>query len=654
MLSYTDIKPDESIEPGRSSVQSEIIKMMYEVAFQDAGTPEKFWPGTLPPKVVDALPEDARGFVLTNVFLGETRERRLISILEKGKDAPITRGGSDGTRRGGEQEGYKGGTFRGGDRSSDDQNEPIARTPHMDINTHEPVETGSEFQIEIYADQQTSKPGETAKEIFVDIPRNINEISLNVWLVTSQHFEVIQEPAEMLRLEREKPKSNTLVFTLRCRDADTLELLKEELVDQDSGSITACFAHYGQPCGKVSRKVAIKFTNPIEKKIPGGGRTARKMNNPESPALSSQGDMLKIQLSEQMADMIVQIIAEENSTSGHRFQCHITSAFGEASSTWATREPTAALVETLFANFTAAGKGKGQLKAALRGAGIEMFEASPKLFQETFWRLIDHNMPPKTIQIVTDEPNFLWELMIPKRNGEEWEMPLGVEFIIARWVTGYGTSPSQQLQITDSYSIAPEYNRLANLRYASAEAMKVAELFSGKQIMPATYDEIVKKLSEKGPSLLHFACHGDIKGTTQVLLLNHESELTIAELKGEKIFSEYFSKHSHLVFLNACKVGRQQVALSGAGGFPAVMTNLGARAVIAPAWSVKDDIAHNVATRFYEELIENPEKPLAAILQQIRKDAYKNGEDSYAAYCFYGDPFATCKQERTIFRGGRR
>jgi len=39
-----------------------------------------------------------------------------------------------------------------------------------------------------------------------------------------------------------------------------------------------------------------------------------------------------------------------------------------------------------------------------------------------------------------------------------------------------------------------------------------------------------------------------------------------------------------------------------------------------------------------------PTRPFAAILRDIRRKAYEPGaRDTYAAYCFYGDPAAVVK-----------
>ncbi|MFL6231878.1 MAG: CHAT domain-containing protein, partial [Thermoanaerobaculia bacterium] len=103
-----------------------------------------------------------------------------------------------------------------------------------------------------------------------------------------------------------------------------------------------------------------------------------------------------------------------------------------------------------------------------------------------------------------------------------------------------------------------------------------------------------------------------------------------------------FRASKPLVFLNACEVGRQEPALVGSGGFAEAFMSLGASGVIAPLWSVKDSIAHRLAVELYDRIGKEPETPFAEILRDLRKRSYadEGGEDTWAAYCFYGDPLA--------------
>src|SRR5207245_2177711 len=81
-------------------------------------------------------------------------------------------------------------------------------------------------------------------------------------------------------------------------------------------------------------------------------------------------------------------------------------------------------------------------------------------------------------------------------------------------------------------------------------------------------------------------------------------------------------KKRSLVFINACEVGRGAPSLVGVGGFAKTFIEMGAGAVIAPLWSVKDDIAHQVALEFYESIIKAPSTPFAEVLRRLRTRAY--------------------------------
>jgi CHAT domain-containing protein len=82
------------------------------------------------------------------------------------------------------------------------------------------------------------------------------------------------------------------------------------------------------------------------------------------------------------------------------------------------------------------------------------------------------------------------------------------------------------------------------------------------------------------------------------------------------------------------------LALDGVGGFANSFIELGASAVVAPLWPVEDKAAVEATTSFYTEALKG--KPFAKALTTIRKRAYEGSQprDSFAAYCFYGDPLA--------------
>lgn len=186
--------------------------------------------------------------------------------------------------------------------------------------------------------------------------------------------------------------------------------------------------------------------------------------------------------------------------------------------------------------------------------------------------------------------------------------------------------------------IAPTY--LPPLKFSAAEADFVAANFSGRKLTPVTVATLDAGLGEQGASLLHFICHGSSGTTAQTLKLDPDDTLTDVQLEGLPGLARVCAERHPFVFLNACSVGQTIPALVGSSGFAAVFTQLGARAVIAPLWDVRDAVAALVARRFYQAIIADPALPFAEAVRRIRRDAYEGiePEDSYAAYCFYGDP----------------
>jgi CHAT domain len=251
------------------------------------------------------------------------------------------------------------------------------------------------------------------------------------------------------------------------------------------------------------------------------------------------------------------------------------------------------------------------------------------------------------IAIVSDEPFIPWELMIPHRrkNGEEQELdPLGVKFCVGRWTPLDGTAPRQKISLSDSFVVAPKYlDEGKALEFSEAEAALVLSVFKGHPIDPATYENIRKRLLE-GTTLVHFVCHGQDGGNgTQLLDLEGDEQLSSSALEGMSDIRDVFRKKRPFIFLNACEVGRGAPALVGVGGFARSFIDIGASAVVAPLWKVKDSIAHEIAREFYGCLKKRPGVPFSEIIRRVRAKAYKPGaEDSYAAYIFYGDPAATC------------
>jgi len=346
--------------------------------------------------------------------------------------------------------------------------------------------------------------------------------------------------------------------------------------------------------------------------------------------------------------------------SRRNLQCHITARQLPASEQpapedWNLSSESGELVRAFMDEFMAESATPAERVLSLKGAGQSLYEAAPESFKQTYWKLVDRGTPPRSILIVSQEPFIPWELMMPFRrlpNGkmERRPQPLGVECAIGRWLHDGHVAPSVRVPLVDSFVIAPTYPgpKPSQLRKTAEEIQLVLAAVPGSRVQPADVFSIDEQLGQGGRSLVHFACHGADSpkvGIQAVFLDGGVSRLTSIAVGQIAGVMKAFEKKP-LVFLNACEVGRPAIALVGIGGFAKAFIDLGAAGVIAPLWSVSDTTAFDVAQRFYSaatKAAENgPPPSFAEILSGIRKLAYDPavGDDTYAAYIFYGDPNA--------------
>jgi hypothetical protein len=497
--------------------------------------------------------------------------------------------------------------------------EPVRRTPHLLVDS--PLQPDASFQVQVYLDRQAAQAGEDSEDIVVP-----SGAEVEVHLVVSSHFVVSGESMRTVTVLGDTERSDVAPFQLTVRPARSLRADVPPL-------ISALFFYNGRPSGRVTRAVSIV------------GLAADA-----APA----GPPARVELQEGRApDLSITIRAAE-ARDGRQFICTLSTPLLEdykkpVTESWNLPGVAEQLVRVHMDAFTKKGQSPDGLVTKLRGAGVTLFAAAPESFRTLFWKLVDANKLPREISIVSEEPYIPWELMIPRRIRDgvpETRKPLGVEFPIGRWIPRDFVAGRTRIPLTDGYVIAPEYAGRPNLAlaFSGAEQKLLKENFAADPISPATLREISQKLTS-AKSLVHFICHGKDGGNgKQILQLDNSEELSSFDLLGIEGLEIGFAKKRPFVFLNACEVGRTTAALVGLGGFAASFIDLGASAVIAPLWSVKDRIAHEVADTFYKGVKSEPGTAFAEIMRRLRAKAYDNdsAEDTYAAYCFYGDPCATC------------
>lgn len=494
----------------------------------------------------------------------------------------------------------------------------IERIPHIDVLHEGSVRPDDEFKIRIYLDEEPSREGEIGTGVVAPTGSRIE-----VMLMTSSHLDFSGSGRARFIFDGSKEAIEVATFNIKVRaKKDWLE---------GAPSIIAAFFIEGRPCGMVTRQISLAAEEPSD-----------------SPPL---GKIIIVPHGAPPVDLRVTIYPDPINND-RQFWCTVSTPhlpdFREGKKGyWNLKNTVSETVQGFMARFTADETGADQLVAELNGAGLSLFDASPDIFKEVFWKLVDAGAPLRSIAIVSAEPYFPWELMIPRRFSEgiseERDSPLGVDFNIGRWIDPSVIAPLWKISLSDSYVIAPNYNGDRDLQAAAAEAEMVLSHYKGALIKPASFTQIKQTLLNEARSLIHFICHGESGGVGQTLRLEGADILTATGLIGIKGLGAIMRSKRPVIFLNACEVGRTNPALVGVGGFAPAFIQLGASAVIAPLWSVSDNIAHDIAQEFYRSVRDNPNIPFSQIFSRIRAKAYDevSGRDTYAAYCFFGDPLAS-------------
>jgi CHAT domain-containing protein len=96
-----------------------------------------------------------------------------------------------------------------------------------------------------------------------------------------------------------------------------------------------------------------------------------------------------------------------------------------------------------------------------------------------------------------------------------------------------------------------------------------------------------------------------------------------------------------LFFFNACDVGQAQHVLNFVDGWAPAVLEAGASGYIGGLWPLADRGAAEFAVSFYD--LVGAELPQGSVnvadaLRKTRQLFYKNGDPTFLAYVYYGDP----------------
>jgi hypothetical protein len=491
----------------------------------------------------------------------------------------------------------------------------LESTPQMDLAKEHLA--GVLYELEIYLDQKEAPDGAEVQKSIIQHSRGVTSIQIQVWFDCSSHLSVEDVPQDaVITVDTKTGVSDRLRATLRL------------LPTGGNGPffLTAFFRYNGRPCGKITRYLVRTSASAQWLATTPEPDTDGEVILPRAGGSPS----VAVEISGKAADIQVEVL-KTDANDGRHFVIHCSTGKGSCKEVWNLPQESKELVNTsLQAFMEAAGNAR---VSKLRSAGLNFWDALPSKTRTFLLAAIEAGA--ESMAVLSEEPYIPWELMIPYRGLSQLRSPLGVELRIGRWVTGDYTSASQRIPMRSIYVVNPKTSGLKNSQ-KEVDFLKGLGLNPASEIVPANYDGIDAGLSGTVRDIVHFVCHGTT-GNIQTLQLEAPDKLDCSQVRVMDGFRKAF-ENGGFAFLNACEVGGSVLSLAGVGGFANSFIQLGASGVIAPLWSVQDSAALTVSQLFYGDALQGI--AFSDIMKRIRAKAYDEAIDSYAAYCFYGDPNA--------------
>lgn len=513
------------------------------------------------------------------------------------------------------------------EKSGPPSSETVTRTPHIGFDPAPPV-LGRMFRVEVFADQEAFAQGESGSDLKIDLPAGVTSVTLDVSLHVSKTLRVTDVAVKHITLKRDEARSTSAFFDVEWTKSDA---------DPKKENVMAVFACENRHCGWVVRNIAD---------APSSGLMPLRAG-----ALSIPNDSVKA------PDLLVTVVCP--SRDEQHFSVSVESPLLADYKTkrvkdWPLHARAREMMNAFVANFSSPDLDNATRLRRMCGVGKKLFDLAPAEFKTALEQLEAQEQRPLSILVVSEEGSIPWELMarLPEAGqaADAWRV-LGAMHNVGRWTNPGGLPPVQRLHIDGAWVISPDYSEAPSnvsfLNDQATEANFVVTKAAGEKLDPASASTLDSKIGSAPKPLIHFIGHGKMADSDfdQSLLFDAGEQVSTIDIEGSASLARALNGMNPLVFLNACHAGQPLRSLAGGvGGFAPSFLGMGASAVIAPLWTVRDSIAHKIASSLYEELsLGGTSRPLAAIFRECRQKAFDPasatlGEDTYAAYCFYGDP----------------
>jgi hypothetical protein len=399
-------------------------------------------------------------------------------------------------------------------------------------------------------------------------------------------------------------------------------LVTDEARDLGRVDIQLVFSHDGRPCGQLAVSFALAASQPA---VPTGEMTTASVSIPTH---------------QPSADLTVNILQDPGG--GDRYQWsfnvgpglrNLGEAFRFASSGFGMSAK-----DYFKAKFNACPYlAQGQHQGALQGIGEEIWRAAPQEFRNLYLAIHKRVGFDFSIQIMTNEPYVPWELMFPVEEDLEDAGHLYLKHPTARWFMD-GASMPPSFPIGDVITFAPQYQYGGNLPAAQAEAEWLVTKYGAHRPDPtyAGFMGVLQTPPNTAVRLLHFAGHGASEGAPGSVGIRMSDGWVPVDAINSSV--QLGKRYRPLCIINACQVGATDACLASTSGWPPALVRRSFSGVIAPLWSVQDDIASEFIKDTLTELIDNGQSFGNAVLKS--RQYHSAVSPSAFAYLSYGDVMA--------------
>ncbi len=290
-----------------------------------------------------------------------------------------------------------------------------------------------------------------------------------------------------------------------------------------------------------------------------------------------------------------------------------------------------------------------QAKDFAEGQGLSLYDdEAPQAFKVVYQALKKMGAPPRTIEVLTDDPSLPWELMRPMTNDGKRENFLGLTVsVVHSTSTSTPRVPPPHAESVDAIEVVmPQYTGSVALPGAQKELQSMKASFPGLTPVNGTVTDVSSLARDLPDGIIHYAGHGVMVTTPGLppdvaILLNGGSIVPATWLS----LAEGGTGHP-FYFFNACDLGQSTAVLNYVDGWAPTLMQSGASGYLGALWKVSDATAASYSAHFYADLKVKLARTMpwsvADVVTQARQQTYAEAYDPTAlAYVLYSAPYQT-------------